>query len=113
MPDDILDVLRGNIRDVLFLAEDVDISPECSMKDYGANSIDRVEIIVQTMASLGLKIPLRDFSHIKNIGELESFLNQHVGEWQYLYFKLGKLGLDDTIFYCQRDCHDIEEVSFD
>lgn len=46
-----------------------------SLKDLGANSIDRAEVVMLTMSRLGIKAPLILFASAKNLGELsEAFL---------------------------------------
>jgi len=41
-----------------------------SMKNLGANSIDRVDVIIATMKSLELRFPLTELGGLRNIGEL-------------------------------------------
>lgn len=43
------------------------ITTEDSLKEIGANSIDRMDIIIGLMEKLGLKIPLVEFGQLKNI----------------------------------------------
>lgn len=40
------------------------------MKDLGANSVDRVEIVTMVMQSLSLQIPRVELFGVRNIGEL-------------------------------------------
>ena len=54
------------------IAEIMDISmneiqTSDSLKDIGANSIDRMDIIVMAMEEAGLKIPMMEFAKLKNI----------------------------------------------
>lgn len=46
------------------------IDPEKSFADYGANSLDIVEIVSATMRELKIKIPRTELAGIKNIGGL-------------------------------------------
>lgn len=48
------------------------IKPSDSLKDLGANSIDRAEIIIRTMSELNLKIPLVELAPAKNINDIIS-----------------------------------------
>ena len=50
---------------------------EDTLKDLGANSIDRSEIIDMTMESLSLEIPRVKVFGAKNIGKLVDVLYQH------------------------------------
>ncbi|CAL7959635.1 polyketide biosynthesis acyl carrier protein [Gammaproteobacteria bacterium] len=55
-----------------------DLAKECiqiekSLKDLGANSIDRMEIVVLSMESMGIKSPLIELAEIKNLEGLINF----------------------------------------
>jgi polyketide biosynthesis acyl carrier protein len=43
-------------------------------KDLGANSIDRMDIVTQTMEDLAIKIPLVELAKVQNIQELVDLL---------------------------------------
>ena len=49
-----------------------------SMRDLGFNSIDRAEVIVETMADLRLQVPLVKFASAKNIEEVISIFHEHM-----------------------------------
>ena len=44
------------------------------LADLGANSMDRADIIMMTLESLSLKIPLVELAKAKNLGELTALL---------------------------------------
>lgn len=46
------------------------ISPQDSLRDLGANSVDRAEIIMLTLSCLKIHVPLINFAQAKNIGDL-------------------------------------------
>jgi len=50
------------------------ISGNKSLKDHGADSVDRVEIILTIMNRLGIDEPMSNFSSIPNIDELVDYL---------------------------------------
>ena len=50
---------------------------EDSLRQLGANSIDRMEIIILTMQDLKVKVPLLEFGKASNIGELIEIFSQH------------------------------------
>lgn len=54
------------------LEEELDISK--SLKDYGANSIDRADIAIDAMEAVGCKIPLVDMGKVNNISGLIDLL---------------------------------------
>ncbi len=67
---DVFVLVQKNILEILNNLTFENIKPDISMHDLGANSIDRVDVIVKTMADLSLKVPLVDFGHARKIGEL-------------------------------------------
>jgi polyketide biosynthesis acyl carrier protein len=50
------------------------VSGDKSLKDHGADSVDRVEIIVSIMNRLGIDEPMSNFNNIPNINELVNYL---------------------------------------
>lgn len=50
------------------------ITPESSLRELGANSIDRAEIIMNTMEVLKIRVPMMSFANAKNMDELCSIL---------------------------------------
>ena len=78
--DEIFDVLRKDVLFVLPELEPSQITRDASLRDLGANSIDRADIITDTMRTLDLRIRLGELAGLKNIGELVDFLHQqHTG----------------------------------
>lgn len=71
---DVFDVVKNNILHSLTTLDPTAIQREASMKDLGANSIDRADVVVKSMADLSLKIPLIEFAKVSNIGGLVDLL---------------------------------------
>ena len=67
---EIFAVIRDNLLDILTNVSPADVRPDVSMRNLGANSVDRVDVIVKSMADLSLKIPLIELGNVGNIGEL-------------------------------------------
>lgn len=68
--DQIIEVIKKNILDNL---EDIDgdsIDPNKSMKDYGANSLDVIEVVSATMRELKIKVPRTELADVNTIGKL-------------------------------------------
>jgi polyketide biosynthesis acyl carrier protein len=74
--EDVFTVLKNSIIDVVPDVSAKDIDRNAQLKDLGANSVDRVKIIINTMESLEIKIPLVEFSDKKNIEQLITFFHQ-------------------------------------
>ena len=72
--DHVFNTICEHINEVLVLEDDQVITPADSMVALGANSIDRSEIIMMTLETLELEIPLVDTFGPKNIGELAALL---------------------------------------
>lgn len=68
--EEIIDVIKKNIVDNLDDVEQEEIDPQKTMKDYGANSLDMIEVVSCSMRELNIKIPRSELADIKNIDEL-------------------------------------------
>ena len=68
--EEIIDVIKKNIVDNLDDVEIEEIDPQKTMKDYGANSLDMIEVVSCSMRELNIKIPRSELAEIKNIDEL-------------------------------------------
>ena len=55
------------------------IRDEHNLKDLGADSVERIEIILALKRQLGIDQPLAHFSSIKNIAALVNFLREARG----------------------------------
>lgn len=66
-------VLDTVLKQLCHVVENVDpssIDPSRSMKDYGANSLDLVEVVSATMRELRVKIPRAALGKVNNIDGL-------------------------------------------
>ena len=73
--EDIFNILVNHTREVLPEVEDHDFQMKDSLRELGANSIDRSEIIMLTLESLSLSIPLIAVAKAENMGELAGLLH--------------------------------------
>jgi acyl carrier protein len=74
---EIIDVIKKNIVENLDDVEEGDIDPQQSMKEYGANSLDIIEVVSCSMRDLDIKIPRSELADIGNIDELaDKFMEQ-------------------------------------
>lgn len=72
---DIFDIIVGHTREVVPGLDDHPFQSSDSLRAIGANSIDRSEIIMLTLESLSLKIPLIDLAKAENMGELAGLMH--------------------------------------
>ncbi|MFK4156422.1 acyl carrier protein [Streptomyces fungicidicus] len=76
MPDTrVFDLIVEHTREVIPELEGHRFAPSDSLRDLGANSIDRAEIIVMTLESLSMSIPLVELADAKNVGELADLIH--------------------------------------
>ena len=73
--EEVFTTVKANIMEVLPDIPAADITIDKRLKDLGANSVDRMEVVTLSMEDLGLKIPLVEFAGITNIESLVQFLH--------------------------------------
>lgn len=71
----IFEIIIGHARDVVPRLESHSFKETDSLKSLGANSIDRADIIMMTLESLSLNIPLVEMAKADNIGELAGLIH--------------------------------------
>lgn len=73
----VFEVVKNIIIEVLPDVDPTQISIEKQLKDIGANSIDRMEIVTMSMQELDIKIPLMSFAGVNNIEGMVNVLNDN------------------------------------
>lgn len=74
--DEVFAVVKANVQLILPDLPPDAISMDQSLKDLGANSIDRMDIVVNSMEELGVKVPLTNFAAARNIGGVVDLLHE-------------------------------------
>ena len=72
-------VVKSNLLKVVMDLKPDDITIDKSMTDLGANSVDRVEVVMYSVEELGLDVPRAELHGAKNIAGLVEILLRHVG----------------------------------
>ncbi len=72
---DIFQILAGHTREIVPGLENHPFQFTDSLRALGANSIDRSEIIMMTLESLSLSIPLIDLAKAENMGDLAGIMH--------------------------------------
>jgi polyketide biosynthesis acyl carrier protein len=67
-------MVRETISSILPNVPAEQVSGEKSLLEHGADSVDRVEIILSIMNRLGIDEPMSNFSSLSNVDELVNFL---------------------------------------
>jgi len=75
---DVIEVITKHIRDNLEDLEENEIDPSKSMMDYGADSLDVIEVVSCSMRELKIKIPRTELSDIKTIDQLADAFLKHL-----------------------------------
>lgn len=68
--EEIFEVVKANIGKVIEGGKDIDIKEEDSMADYGADSLEIVEVVSRSMKETKIKIPRTELSTAKNLKDL-------------------------------------------
>lgn len=71
---DIFQIIANHAKDVIPKLTEHDFQFNDALRDLGANSIDRSEIVMMTMESLALSVPLIETARAQNMGELAEIL---------------------------------------
>lgn len=72
----VLAVIVRHAREVIPRLENHQFCGADSLRELGANSVDRSEIVMLTLESLSLSVPLIEVARAENIGELASILHE-------------------------------------
>ena len=78
--EQILSTVQKHLAAVLDGVDPKSIDPDRSMKDYGANSLDIVEVVSATMRELRIKVPRSELSKIANMNGLVDLLHRVANE---------------------------------
>lgn len=76
----IIEVLKENIVENLEEIEAADIDVSKSMKDYGANSLDMIEVVSSSMRELNIKVPRAELADITTIDALADKFAEYVNK---------------------------------
>ncbi len=78
--DDIWNVIKKHLADAVDDLDVDSIDTSKSMKDYGANSLDLVEVVSRSMRELKVKVPRAELNQLTNIDGLIDLFNKTVQE---------------------------------
>ncbi|KGE72701.1 phosphopantetheine-binding protein [Spirochaeta lutea] len=77
---EVIEVIKKNIVENLDDVELDEIDVTKSMKDYGANSLDIIEVVSCSMRDLDIKIPRSELADIGDIDGLAEKFMQNIGD---------------------------------
>lgn len=74
----IFDLIVKHAREVVPALEERDLGPEDSLRQLGANSVDRSEIILMTLEALSLNMSLVSMARAENLGQLADIMQRNM-----------------------------------
>ncbi|MFJ3929944.1 phosphopantetheine-binding protein [Streptomyces sp. NPDC090029] len=77
-PDEIFAVVRRNLIDVIPELTEAQITLGHSMRELGANSIDRMDVVIATQDDLGVRVPAEQLTRANDLRSLVAVLSEHV-----------------------------------
>ena len=78
--EQIASVVRKHLIEVVDDLKESDIDVSRSMKDFGANSLDIVEVVSLTMRELNVKVPRSELNKLTNMNGLVNLLYEAIQE---------------------------------
>lgn len=76
--EQIFSIVKKYTLEVLPNLREEQITLDQHLKNLGANSMDRMDIIISSMEEIGIKVPLLEFAQVANIGGLVSLLFEKI-----------------------------------
>lgn len=76
--DEIVALLTEELAEQLDDVEEEELEPDLSMRDFGANSLDVIEVVTSVMRQLDIKIPRSQLADIETINGLADKFVEHV-----------------------------------
>jgi len=67
---EIFDAIKGNIQKIIEGAKGKEILETNSMRDFGADSLEMVEVVSRSVKQLKIKVPRTELSKAKNLKDL-------------------------------------------
>jgi polyketide biosynthesis acyl carrier protein len=77
---EVFDVVTDAVVEILPAVDRAAVRPELHLKDLGADSVDRVEIIVTVLEELGIGEPLSSFADLPDIEAMVELLHGRSAE---------------------------------
>jgi len=76
---EIFNVIKCHLQDIVEGARGQEILETDSMRDFGADSLEMIDVVSKSIKELGITVPRSEFSMAENLGDLvvlfEKFLS--------------------------------------
>jgi polyketide biosynthesis acyl carrier protein len=77
--DEVFSVVREEAARTLPGVGTEEVTPDVSLADIGANSLDRMDIVVASQDTLGITVPAAAFAAVGNVRQLVDVLHGYCG----------------------------------
>ena len=74
--DEIFGVVKTNMQAIIEGSRGKEITEQSSMKDFGADSLEMVEVVSRSMKQCGCKVKRTDLAQARNLGDLIDLLEK-------------------------------------
>lgn len=68
--EEVIEIISRNLEQNLHDIDGKAVTPMSSMRDYGANSLDIIEVVSASMRDLEIRVPRSELTQVENIEEL-------------------------------------------
>lgn len=68
--EEIVETIKSNMRMIIAGVGDKEILDSNSMRDFGADSLEMVEVVSRSMKQLKIKVPRAKLLNVQNLNEL-------------------------------------------
>jgi acyl carrier protein len=68
--DEMFAVVKSNIQEIIEGSKGIEIKETDSMRDYGADSLEIVEVVSRSMKALRIKVPRTELSGARSLKDL-------------------------------------------
>ena len=68
--EEMFEVVKSNIQEIVEGAKGIDIKETDSMRDFGADSLEIVEVVSRSMKDLKIKVPRTELSGARSLKDL-------------------------------------------
>lgn len=75
--DQIFEIVRRHVIDVLPGVDPDAVRPERAMRDLGANSLDRMDVVIGVQDELGIRVPTSALAGVNDLRSLVGVLREY------------------------------------
>lgn len=69
-----LETLCASVREVMPELAGVPLDAASSLHDFGLNSMERAEVLMETLFALDVRMPMTTFAQARNLGDIAAII---------------------------------------